>query len=55
MVETKYFLDYYFLTFKIFNSLLYGKIWNARSNIIPTNPKKIPNNPPHPSKEFLIL
>jgi heme/copper-type cytochrome/quinol oxidase subunit 1 len=26
MVETKYFLDYYFLTFKIFNSLLYGKI-----------------------------
>jgi len=26
MVITKYFLDYYFLTFKIFNSLFNGKI-----------------------------
>jgi heme/copper-type cytochrome/quinol oxidase subunit 1 len=26
MVKIKYFLDYYFLTFKIFNSLLNGKI-----------------------------
>ena len=55
MVKIKYFLDYYFLTFKNFNSLLNGKIWNARSGIKPTSPKKIPNNPPHPSKEYNII
>ena len=33
MVKFKYFLDYYFLTFKIFNPLLNGKIWNARTGI----------------------
>lgn len=55
MVKTKYFLDYYFLTFKIFNSLLNGKIWNARSGIKPTSPQNKPNNPPHPSKEYNII
>jgi hypothetical protein len=55
MVKTKYFLDYYFLTFKIFNSLLNGKIWNARFNIKPTSPKNKPNNPPHTSKEYNII
>jgi NUMOD1 domain len=55
MVKIKYFLDYYYLTFKNFNSLLNGKIWNARSGIKPTSPKKIPQNPPHPSKEYNII
>jgi hypothetical protein len=55
MVKTKYLLDYYFLTFKIFNSLFNIKIWNARSGIIPTSPKNKPNNPPHSSKEYNIL
>ena len=52
MVITKYFLDYYFLTFKIFNSLFNGKIWNARSGIKPTNPNNKPNIPPHSSSAY---
>ena len=27
----------------------------ARSGIKPTSPKKIPKNPPHPSKEYNII